>query len=134
VFVSCAAVSDWKPKETAAEKVTTHGTDTLTLELVPTKKIIDDVKERHPETYLVAFRAQHNLTPDDLINDAFARLQKAHADLIAVNDVSHRGTGFETDTNELFVVDAHRDVEHLEMASKSEIGKRLVAIIAARVS
>jgi phosphopantothenoylcysteine decarboxylase/phosphopantothenate--cysteine ligase len=134
VFISCAAVSDWKPRETQSQKMATHGAESVSIELVPTRKIIDGIKERFADIFLVAFRAQHDLPYEQLIEDAFRRLGRARADLIAVNDVSRAGAGFEGDTNELYVLDPERRVEHIPLGSKSEVGRRLVALIAERVT
>jgi len=45
-------------------------------------------------------------------------------DLIVANDVSKEGAGFGTDTNEVYIVDPERRVEHLK-ASKYEIAAKI---------
>lgn len=133
VFIAAAAVGDWRPVKRSEKKITTHGTDRLTIELEPTPKIIDGVKQQAPGVFLVAFRAQHDLSTEDLVEDAHRRAEKAHADLIAVNDVSRKGTGFETDTNEVYLVSPDKTVQHLPLASKTEVGRRIIAAIAERL-
>lgn len=130
IVIAAAAVGDWKPKEKAAQKISTHSNKGLTIELSPTPKIIDGIKADYPGIFLVAFRAQHNLSTEDLIDDAYNRLKKAQADLIAVNDVSVKGAGFESDTNEMYVVDQNKNVEHIAMSSKDIVASRIIEIIA----
>ena len=133
VVVAAAAVGDWRPVGEQQKKISTHDRDRLVLELEPTPKIIDRIKHDFPQTFLVAFRAQHDLTLDELLDDARARAKKAHADLIAVNDVSRSGTGFETDTNEMYLIGPDGNEEHVPLASKPEVGRRIVEAVARRI-
>lgn len=133
VVVAAAAVGDWRPESPFADKVPTRGRSTLDLRLVPTEKIIDRIKELNPEVFLVAFRALQGKSTEELIADAHQRLLSAKADLIAVNDVGAANTGFESDTNELFLVDADRKIEHIPLATKRAAADRLVAAIAGRL-
>ncbi len=134
VFVAAAAVGDWKPKKRAGHKVSTHGRASLQVELVPTEKIIDGLKTRHPGTFLVAFRALAGMPPEELIADAYERLKRANADLIAVNEVTAAGVGFETDTNELYFIDPEKNIEHVPLTSKRNAAVKLVAAIARRIA
>lgn len=129
VFLAAAAVGDWTPADPSAIKLPTSG-GRLVLELVPTPKILDRVKEWSPSTFVVAFRAQAGLDDASLEADAKARLDKAGADLIAANDTSRPGQGFETETNALTLVDRAGAVEHISLASKSEVAQILLAKIA----
>jgi hypothetical protein len=100
-------VGDWKPAEIFRQKISTHKCNSLNLKLVLTAKIIDGIKDRVPESFLVAFRAQSNMSKEDLLEDGFKRLCRARTDLVAVNDVGQTGAGFETDTNELYIINAY---------------------------
>ncbi len=129
IVVAAAAVGDWKPVKEFHEKISTHDRDRLIVELEPTPKIIDGIRSRYPEIFLVAFRAQHDLSLKDLLNDARKRAGKADADLIAVNDVSKPGAGFETDTNEMYLIGRDGKEHHVPMASKLEVGRAIVEAI-----
>lgn len=133
VVVAAAAVGDWRPVGEEKKKISTHDRDRLVLELEPTPKIIDRIKHDFPKTFLVAFRAQHDLTLDELLADARARAKKADADLIAVNDVSRQGTGFETDTNEMYLIGRDGNEDHVPLASKLAVARRIVEAIARRM-
>lgn len=130
IVIAAAAVGDWKPAEISRQKISTHKCNSLNLKLVPTAKIIDGIKDRVPESFLVAFRAQSNMSKEDLLEDGFNRLCRARADLIAVNDVGQTGAGFETDTNELYIINAKKKVEHIPMTTKQKAAGRLIEIIA----
>jgi phosphopantothenoylcysteine decarboxylase/phosphopantothenate--cysteine ligase len=133
IVMAAAAVGDWRPIARAGEKISTHDSNRLVIELEPTPKIIDGIKSKYPEIFLLAFRAQHDLSEDDLIADAAARATKANADLIAVNDVSRSGAGFEVDTNEIYLVTQDGEREHLPLGTKGEIARKIVAAVVRRI-
>ncbi|MBT3275014.1 MAG: bifunctional phosphopantothenoylcysteine decarboxylase/phosphopantothenate--cysteine ligase CoaBC [Spirochaetales bacterium] len=134
IIIAAAAVGDWKPKEKAAGKISTHDKNELVIELVPTTKIIDSIRKLFPDVFLVAFRALHALSETELIENAVARMGKADADMIAVNDVSHPGTGFETDTNEMYTIDREGEISHIPLASKQDVAAKLMNLVADKVN
>lgn len=129
LFLAAAAVGDWTPVAPSATKLPTSG-GRLVLELVPTPKILDQVKRWSPSTFVVAFRAQAGLDDEALEADAQKRLAQAGADLIASNDTSRPGEGFESETNALLVLDPHGHSERIPLARKEEVARKLLAKIA----
>ncbi len=125
ILIATAAVADWAPEKPFNYKVSTHTTRVLNIRLRPTPKIIDMVKKVSPKTFLVAFRAEHGLSDDELVKSAYERLKEAKADLIAANDVSREGVGFDVDTNEVFIIDPARNITHIPIASKREVARKL---------
>ena len=91
---------------------------------------MDQVKKISPATLVVAFRAVHNLKQQELISDALARLKKAQADLIVVNDVSRQGVGFETDTNEISIIGKDKQTIHLQKQTKEQLASQILEIVA----
>ncbi len=133
VVIAAAAVADWTPKTPKREKVATRKTATLSIQLRPTKKIVDKVKEIRQETFLVLFKAEHGVSNDELIDRAYQRLQTANADLIVANDVGRPEVGFEALTNELFIIDKEKNVVHIQLTSKQEAAQRLLDIIVSKL-
>jgi phosphopantothenoylcysteine decarboxylase/phosphopantothenate--cysteine ligase len=72
-LVSVAAISDYTV-ETAGEKLRS-GKDDLTLELEPTPKLIDSVREAHPTLTIVGFKAESESSESNLIDRA-AEIQR----------------------------------------------------------
>lgn len=128
-FVAAAACADWAPEDSYTKKVSTHTTKHLDIRLKSTPKIIDMVKTISPKTFLVAFKAEHNVSDDALIDTAYERLEKANADLVVANDVGRKGVGFKVDTNEVFIVDQKKEAVHVPLASKREVARKLVNVI-----
>jgi len=129
VVIAAAAVADWTPEKKYELKVPTSITTELTVKLKPTPKIIDVVKKVSPNTFLVAFRAESNLSDEELIQSAYERLKKAKADLITANDIGRNGVGFAYDTSEVFIIDANKRIVYVPLATKREIAKRLFDVI-----
>ena len=125
VAIAAAAVADWTPKKKYGYKVPTNIKTEHTVRLKPTTKIIDAVRKISPETFLVAFRAEHNLSNKELIQSAYNRLKKAKADLIVANDVGRKDVGFAYDTNEVFIIDTDKEVVHVPLTTKREIAGQL---------
>lgn len=134
IMMAAAAVGDWQPVESSETKLSTREHKKLIMELVPTPKIIDGIKSRFPEVFLAAFRALHDLTEDELLDDGKRRMAIADADMIAINDVSKAGRGFGTDTNEMLAVSKDGEIRKLELASKYEIGKKLLNIALEKIN
>jgi phosphopantothenoylcysteine decarboxylase/phosphopantothenate--cysteine ligase len=137
LFIAAAAVGDWMVEKPAEKKISTHNgakfKDKLVVELIPTPKILDGVRELAPQTKIVAFRAQHDLTEEELLADGKTRLAKAQGDFIAINDVSKPGVGFETSTNALMVLEKSGEVHQIPLASKKKVAQALLEIISKRL-
>jgi phosphopantothenoylcysteine decarboxylase/phosphopantothenate--cysteine ligase len=128
--IAAAAATDWAPKKPYDFKVSTHKTSTLDVKLETTPKIIDVVKKTSPNAFLVAFKAEYNVSDKELIKNAYQRLKEAKADLIVANDVARKGVGFGVETNEVFIVDKKREVVHVPLTTKREAAKNLLDVIA----
>ena len=133
LVIAAAAPTDYAPV-TQQEKIQTHNNPKLTLELQSTPKIVDEIKTRSPTTFLVIFRAQANLSRDELVSDGYKRLERAHADLIAVNDVGRDDIGFGSDYNELILIDSHGQSTLLEKAPKHLIARKLLDEVSRRLT
>lgn len=124
-MIAAAAVADWAPEKRYQHKVPTSIRNKLIVKLKPTPKIIDVVKKISPDTFLVAFRAESNMSDEQLIQSAYERLKKAKADLITANDIGRKGAGFSCDTNEVFIIDTNKKVIHVPLTTKREVAKNI---------
>ena len=89
----------------------------------------NQIKKINGSVFLVAFKAEHGMSDEKLIDKAYSRLLEANCDLIIANDLARPGCGFGSDTNEVFVIDKNRDIIHLPLQSKSDIAMKLLEII-----
>ncbi|HEX2163018.1 MAG TPA: phosphopantothenoylcysteine decarboxylase [Thermoanaerobaculia bacterium] len=73
--VLSAAVADYRPRRVLAGK-TPSGGALSSLDLVPTEKVIDLVRERHPDLYVVGFKYQEDLSHEELMAIGRERLAR----------------------------------------------------------
>ncbi len=130
---AAAAPSDYRPSKPAGRKISTRKEKTVELELEATPKIIREIRHASPNSFLVAFKTEHGVSNEELVTEAFEILSEKSADLVAANDVSLEGVGFQTDTNELFVVDERKKVIHISLAPKREVARQLLDIAVKRL-
>lgn len=71
--VFSAAVADYRPKEVLPGK--TPSGQQMTIELVPTAKVIGEVRARHPDLHMVTFKYQENVSHEQLMAIADKRLE-----------------------------------------------------------
>ncbi len=116
VVVLAAAVSDFRVKNRADKKIKSG--KGLTLELEPTPKIIDRVKELQPDVFLVGFKAE--TSEDKLIEEARKQIERAGSDLVVANTLK----AFGSEENEVFLV-TRDEVKRLPRMNKRELAERL---------
>ncbi len=126
IFVACAAVSDYRVKTSEAHKIKKSDAE-LTLQLSPNPDILAAVAGGEPRPFCVGFAAETR----DVERYARDKLERKKLDMIAANLVGDEHSGFEIDFNQLEVYwhDGHRSIER---ASKTDIAKRLIDLIAER--
>jgi phosphopantothenoylcysteine decarboxylase / phosphopantothenate---cysteine ligase len=73
--VFSAGVADYRPALAAEGKIPS-GQATLSLTLVPTVKVIEEVRQAHPDLYMVTFKYQEGLSHEALIEIARGRLDR----------------------------------------------------------
>jgi phosphopantothenoylcysteine decarboxylase/phosphopantothenate--cysteine ligase len=96
VVVMAAAVSDFRVRSVAAQKIKRESARPVLLELEATEDILSEVVERRVVgTIVVGFAAE---TEDALANGR-AKLARKGVDAVVVNDVSVAGTGFDAEEN-----------------------------------
>jgi len=96
-LVSAAAISDYTVE--ASDGKIRSGQD-LTLELEPTPKLIDTVREEHPDLPVVGFKVETSGDDDAMVTKARETLERADLAFVVANDASVMG---EAETRALFV-------------------------------
>lgn len=102
----------------------------MTLELVKTVDILEELGKTKTKQFLIGFAAETN----DVEKYAQDKLKRKNADLIVANDVTAEGAGFRSDTNIVQVYDADGLVEQMPVMTKDEVARRLLTIAAARMN
>ena len=119
VIVMAAAISDYTPKKISNSKI--KSTKQLTIQLEPTPKIIDQIKPRSRNAFVVGFKAESDVSDDALIRAAKKKLRESSADIIIANDI---GTRYKKnpDNNRVLIVD-DKSVVSSKWQKKEEIAR-----------
>jgi len=125
-LVMCAAVADWRPRETSGVKLKKQ-IMSATLELVPNPDILATIKPLKHKRIFVGFAAETG----DPIPEAHRKLADKGLDMIVANDVSQPDAGFEVETNRVTLIPRAGKIQALPLLSKLEVAARIVAWIEA---
>ncbi|MDA4111818.1 MAG: bifunctional phosphopantothenoylcysteine decarboxylase/phosphopantothenate--cysteine ligase CoaBC [Thaumarchaeota archaeon] len=130
VFISAAAPGDYALVSPKKGKISTSENDHFSIQLEATKKIVKVAKERFPEIFVAAFKAEYGMSEKELVEKARQSLEKSGSDLAIANDVSREDIGFGSEENEVIIVPKKGQPKFLKKASKSEIASEIVSFIA----
>jgi phosphopantothenoylcysteine decarboxylase / phosphopantothenate---cysteine ligase len=123
VLLMAAAVADFRPSAPAREKIAREDAGALDLHLEPTEDVVAKLAAaRRPGQTVVGFAAEHG---GDVAGRARRKLGRKGLDAIVVNDVSRTEIGFESERNEVLIVEP--DSEHpVPLATKEEIAEAIL--------
>jgi phosphopantothenoylcysteine decarboxylase/phosphopantothenate--cysteine ligase len=124
-FVACAAVSDFRPASTAAQKKKKDGKGE-TLKLLANPDILLTLSKRKGRKVLVGFAAE----TEQLLANGQSKLKRKRLDLLVANPVD-QGRGFGSDENEAWLLRPGAKPERVERQSKTALAARLATELAA---
>jgi phosphopantothenoylcysteine decarboxylase/phosphopantothenate--cysteine ligase len=135
IIVKTAAVSDFRPKEAAKQKIKKGEKDEATLFLVKNQDILKELGRRKKDgQILVGFAAE----TEELERNAGKKLEEKNLDMIAGNLVNHPGSGFATDTNQVTLFYRNGTKEPLSAMGKDEVAHilldRVLSVISSKPS
>lgn len=114
-FIGAAAVSDYCPNLTHAQKIK-KTQENIQLELIKTPDIIKEIKAKFPTTKVIGFAAE----TENFETHALQKLQNKNIDAIALNDVSD-GKVFGQDYNALKVFTKSGNKFEIEKDTKENV-------------
>ncbi|MGH8163704.1 MAG: bifunctional phosphopantothenoylcysteine decarboxylase/phosphopantothenate--cysteine ligase CoaBC, partial [Rhodanobacteraceae bacterium] len=126
IFVATAAVADWRPVQTSAQKIKKRVGAPSAIALAENPDILGDVAASDPHPFLVGFAAE----TENVEANAREKLARKKIDMIAANQVGE-GLGIDADDNALHLYWGDGD-EALPRSSKRELADALIARVAAR--
>ena len=117
IVVMAAAVSDYRPELTMAQKVK-KGSKFLELKMKPNPDILKKLgarrKRKNGRPLLVGFAAESK----NHLEEGRRKLKEKKLDLIVINDILGADTGFGSDTNQVSLIDREYQLEKLPLLSK----------------
>ena len=119
IVIKTAAVSDYRPKAVAGQKLKRTGP--MLLELEPTEDILAELARKKSNQIIVGFAAE----TENVLENARKKLKNKSLDAIVVNDVSREGVGFDSDRNAVTIL-SHDDVIEVPETTKWEVAQRVL--------
>lgn len=102
LLVAAAAPQDFTPKEISENKL--RRSESLTVEFMPTPGILGEASEKSSGVFLVGFKAECDVSDDQLLAAAEEKMKGHDLDLVVANDVNRPGAGFGTETNDVILL------------------------------
>ncbi len=128
IFISAAAISDYKPREILDQKHKKQD-GSLTINLVRGRDILKSAKEQNENIYAVGFSAETK----DIKKNAIKKLEEKKLDLIIANEANHKkGVGFESDNNEIIIIDKENN-QYNSKDTKKELAKVIINRIVSNI-
>jgi phosphopantothenoylcysteine decarboxylase/phosphopantothenate--cysteine ligase len=123
VIIKAAAVSDYRPRERAAQKIKKQK-EIQSIELVRNPDILAELgnKRGNSRCILVGFSAE----TEDLLANATEKLRQKNLDMIVANDVSREDAGFESDTNLVKIIYRDGEMEEFPLMAKEEVADQIL--------
>jgi phosphopantothenoylcysteine decarboxylase/phosphopantothenate--cysteine ligase len=119
IVIKTAAISDYRPKRAAAQKIRRAGP--ISLELEPTTDILAEVARSKGSRTVVGFAAE----TENALENARKKLVAKGLDAIVVNDVSREGIGFDSDRNAVTII-TNEEVVEVPETTKWEVAQRVL--------
>jgi phosphopantothenoylcysteine decarboxylase / phosphopantothenate---cysteine ligase len=119
IVIKTAAVSDYRPKAAAGQKIKRKGA--MNLELEATPDILKELSSRKSSQIVVGFAAE----TENVLENARQKLVAKNLDAIVVNDVAREGVGFDSDRNAVTIITRDEVIEVPE-TTKWEVAQRVL--------
>ncbi len=123
IVIKTAAVADYRPKNTAEQKIKRKGATSLDLE--PTADILAEIARVKTSQIIIGFAAE----TENVLENARKKLMTKALDAIVVNDVSREGVGFDSDRNAVTII-TQNEVVDVPETTKWEVAQRVLDQVA----
>ena len=121
IIIKSAAVADYTPVAVSSEKIKKQDGD-MRIELRRTKDILKELGQSRRENQFICGFAMET---ENLIENAFKKLESKNVDMIVANSLKTEGAGFGTDTNVVTLITKDGKTE-LPLMSKDEVAMKIL--------
>ena len=116
IVVSAAAIADYRPTQTATQKIKKKD-GAFSIPLARNPDILAGLGQDKGNRLLVGFATE----TEDVLHNAERKLHSKNLDMIVANDVTQEGAGFAGDTNIVTLLDRTGQQEPLPLMSKDAV-------------
>ena len=130
IAIMTAAASDYVVKNATSSKIKSDKKE-INVKLVKAPKIIDVIKSKQKEIFLVGFKAETDISKKELVNRAKKKLKDSKADMIIANDIGHNYNK-DPSYNEIVIVDS-KGITNVPRTKKERLSKIICKNIEKRI-
>lgn len=125
VFMA-AAVGDFSVKNISEQKIKKNDNKDLILEFKQNPDILKYLSDnRKKGQIIIGFCAES----ENLIENAKIKIQKKGCDFIVANDISRNDIGFDSEQNEVYILDKELNITKIDKDTKTNIAKKIIGFI-----
>ena len=128
VFISCAAVADYKPTTVNSHKIK-KSDQHLSLELTKTIDIVSDVAKLANKPFTIGFA----LESESLLANAGTKLVTKKLDMIIANQITADTTPFNSDDIEVVIISRKQGEMHIKRDTKKSMAVKIMDLICEEV-
>ncbi len=127
VAVCAAAVTDFRPIMKNKNKLKKDEYSLKSINLDKNKDILEYLgkNNKHRPKLVIGFSAE----TENLNKNSMKKMKKKNCDLIIANDVSKKGIGFNSDYNEVSIIDNNGNIKIIKKNKKSYIASKIAEVI-----
>ena len=119
--IMTAAVSDYRVKNYSKQKIKKTDSENITLELVKNPDILKEIS-KSKNKIIVGFCAES----ENLIENAKAKIKAKGCDYLVANDISRKDIGFNSDENEVYILNKKLEIKKLDKDTKQNIARKIL--------
>ncbi len=131
IVIMAAAISDYIPEKPSKNKIKSTK-NKIKISLKKTPKIINFIKKYQKNVFLVGFKAEANISKNEMIILGKKKMNESNADMIIANDIGSVRYKRNPESNEIFIIDSDKVIssgwmkkEKIAKFIKKEIEHRL---------
>jgi phosphopantothenoylcysteine decarboxylase/phosphopantothenate--cysteine ligase len=119
-LIMAAAVGDWRSKTISTSKEKKHNDNIWTIDLVRNSDLISEIT--NPNIIKIGFAAE----TENLVKNSKKKIIDKKLDLIIGNDVSRKDIGFNSEQNEVVIINQSGEIENLPLMSKYDLSHEIL--------
>jgi len=132
IVILAAAVSDYSPEKPSKTKLDSN-LSRISLKMKKVPKMINDIKKIQKDVFLVGFKAETDISKQELIKKAREKIVQADCDLVIANDIGTKRYKENSGYNNVISVDLKNTTES-GWKEKSKVAKFIRKEIEKRIS
>ncbi len=127
VAICAAAVSDFKPTNKSKNKIKKEQNVIKSINLSKNKDILEFLSKnnKYRPKLVVGFSAE----TEEINKNSIIKMKKKNCDLIIANDVSKKSKGFNSDYNEVTIIDSNENTKIIKKNKKSYIANKIAEVV-----